>query len=98
MGRFRCHSACTDQKTQSLNGPLFFSSVPTFTVHPGVACPPTPLMIIDNNVDDDDEDDEDDDDDDEEPSVPLEQYRAWLGTSQSTQRGAVIISAVCFRL
>ncbi|XP_072232613.1 INO80 complex subunit B [Leuresthes tenuis] len=51
-------------------------SVPTFTVHPGVACPPTPLMIIDNNVDDDDEDDEDDDD--EEPSVPLEQYRAWL--------------------
>lgn len=39
-------------------------------------------MIIDNNVDDDDdehdEEDEDDDDDDE-PSVPLEQYRAWLG-------------------
>uniref|UniRef100_A0A8D3AT46 INO80 complex subunit B n=1 Tax=Scophthalmus maximus TaxID=52904 RepID=A0A8D3AT46_SCOMX len=40
-------------------------SVPTFTVHPGVACPPSPLMIINN-------------DDDEEPSVPLEQYRAWL--------------------
>lgn len=54
-------------------------SVPTFTVHPGVACPPSPLMII-NNVDDDDDDDddEDDDDDDDEPSVPLEQYRAWL--------------------
>ncbi|XP_017293735.1 INO80 complex subunit B [Kryptolebias marmoratus] len=49
-------------------------SVPTFTVHPGVARPPSPLMIIDNDVDDDDEDDEDDD----EPSVPLEQYRAWL--------------------
>ncbi|XP_022619868.1 INO80 complex subunit B [Seriola dumerili] len=53
-------------------------SVPTFTVHPGVARPPSPLMIIDNvDVDDDDEDDDDDDDDDE-PSVPLEQYRAWL--------------------
>uniref|UniRef100_UPI003AAF698F INO80 complex subunit B n=1 Tax=Centroberyx gerrardi TaxID=166262 RepID=UPI003AAF698F len=50
-------------------------SVPTFTVHPGVACPPSPLMIID---DDDDDDDDDDEDDDEEPSVPLEQYRAWL--------------------
>ncbi|CAL9694972.1 unnamed protein product [Knipowitschia caucasica] len=49
-------------------------SVPTFTVHPGVARPPSPLMIIDNNSDSDD----DDDDDDEEPSVPLEQYRAWL--------------------
>ncbi|CAL8325884.1 unnamed protein product [Lota lota] len=53
-------------------------SVPTFTVHPGVACPPSPLMIINKNNDDDDEDDDDDDDDDEEPSVPLEQYRAWL--------------------
>lgn len=53
-------------------------NVPTFTVHPGVACPPSPLMIINNNVDDDDDDDEDNDDDDEEPSVPLEQYRAWL--------------------
>ncbi|XP_035004563.1 INO80 complex subunit B [Hippoglossus stenolepis] len=52
-------------------------SVPTFTVHPGVARPPSPLMIIDNNVDDSDDDD-DDDDDDEPPSVPLEQYRAWL--------------------
>lgn len=48
-------------------------SVPTFTVHPGVARPPSPLMIIDNNDSDDDEDEED-----EEPSVPLEQYRAWL--------------------
>lgn len=48
-------------------------SVPTFTVHPGVARPPSPLMIIDNDDSDDDEDD-----DDEEPSVPLEQYRAWL--------------------
>uniref|UniRef100_A0A3Q2Q1N2 INO80 complex subunit B n=1 Tax=Fundulus heteroclitus TaxID=8078 RepID=A0A3Q2Q1N2_FUNHE len=47
-------------------------SVPTFTVHPGVARPPSPLMILDD-VDDDDEDDDDD-----EPSVPLEQYRAWL--------------------
>ncbi|KAK7909915.1 hypothetical protein WMY93_014599 [Mugilogobius chulae] len=47
-------------------------SVPTFTVHPGVARPPSPLMIIDNDSDDDEEDDE------EEPSVPLEQYRAWL--------------------
>ncbi|XP_069028227.1 INO80 complex subunit B [Embiotoca jacksoni] len=58
-------------------------SVPTFTVHPGVARPPSPLMIIHNNVGDDDDDDnedddDDDDDDDEEPSVPLEQYRAWL--------------------
>ncbi|XP_068611892.1 INO80 complex subunit B [Brachionichthys hirsutus] len=49
-------------------------SVPTFTVHPGVACPPSPLMIIHNEIDDDD----DDEDDDDEPSVPLEQYRAWL--------------------
>ncbi|XP_005807294.1 INO80 complex subunit B isoform X1 [Xiphophorus maculatus] len=48
-------------------------SVPTFTVHPGVARPPSPLMILDNDVDDEDEDDDDD-----EPSVPLEQYRAWL--------------------
>uniref|UniRef100_A0A3P9LUT4 INO80 complex subunit B n=1 Tax=Oryzias latipes TaxID=8090 RepID=A0A3P9LUT4_ORYLA len=55
-------------------------SVPTFTVHPGVARPPSPLMIIDNNVDDDDDehDEEDEEDDDDEPSVPLEQYRAWL--------------------
>ncbi|KAG7273837.1 hypothetical protein CRUP_024859 [Coryphaenoides rupestris] len=53
-------------------------SVPTFTVHPGVACPPSPLMIIHKNNDDGDDNDEDDDDDDEEPSVPLEQYRAWL--------------------
>lgn len=37
-------------------------------------------MIIHNDGDDDDDDDdEDDDDDDDEPSVPLEQYRAWLG-------------------
>ncbi|CAN9509309.1 unnamed protein product [Ophioblennius macclurei] len=50
-------------------------SVPTFTVHPGVARPPSPLMIIDN---DDEDEDEDEDEDDEEPSVPLEQYRAWL--------------------
>ncbi|CAL8242031.1 unnamed protein product [Merluccius merluccius] len=53
-------------------------SVPTFTVHPGVACPPSPLMIISKNNNDDDDDDDDDEDDDEEPSVPLEQYRAWL--------------------
>ncbi|XP_077444345.1 INO80 complex subunit B [Stigmatopora argus] len=44
-------------------------SVPTFTVHPGVAGPPSPLTIVD---------DDDDDDEDDEPSVPLEQYRAWL--------------------
>lgn len=36
-------------------------------------------MIIDNNVDDDDEDEHDEEEDDDEPSVPLEQYRAWLG-------------------
>lgn len=48
-------------------------SVPTFTVHPGVARPPSPLMIIDN-----DDSDDDDNEEDEEPSVPLEQYRAWL--------------------
>ncbi|XP_077357697.1 INO80 complex subunit B [Festucalex cinctus] len=57
-------------------------SVPTFTVHPGVACPPSPLTIVDDDDDnDDEEEDEDDDDeeeDDDEPSVPLEQYRAWL--------------------
>ncbi|TNM93606.1 hypothetical protein fugu_001782 [Takifugu bimaculatus] len=52
-------------------------SVPTFTVHPGVACPPSPLMIIHNDIDADEDDDNEDDDD--EPSVPLEQYRAWLG-------------------
>lgn len=58
-------------------------SVPTCTVHPGVARPPSPLMIIHNDTedgeDDDDDNDEDDDDEDDEPSVPLEQYRAWLG-------------------
>ncbi|XP_061619639.1 INO80 complex subunit B [Phyllopteryx taeniolatus] len=48
-------------------------SVPTFTVHPGVACSPSPLMIVDE-----DEDEDEDEDDEEEPSVPLEQYRAWL--------------------
>lgn len=52
-------------------------SVPTFTVHPGVACPPSPLMIIHNDIDADEDDDNEEDDD--EPSVPLEQYRAWLG-------------------
>uniref|UniRef100_A0AAZ3R6U5 INO80 complex subunit B-like conserved region domain-containing protein n=1 Tax=Oncorhynchus tshawytscha TaxID=74940 RepID=A0AAZ3R6U5_ONCTS len=48
-------------------------SVPTFSVVPGVARSPSPLMIVDD-------DDDSDDDDDEEPSegVPLEQYRAWL--------------------
>ncbi|XP_067380312.1 INO80 complex subunit B isoform X2 [Channa argus] len=49
----------------------------TKSVHPGVARPPSPLMIIHNDVDDDDDDDDEEDDDDE-PSVPLEQYRAWL--------------------
>lgn len=58
-------------------------SVPTFTVHPGVARPPSPLMIIHNETDDDQDDDDDDEDDDEEPSVPLEQYRAWLGKLQA---------------
>lgn len=36
-------------------------------------------MIIHNDTDDDEDDDNDDDEDDDEPSVPLEQYRAWLG-------------------
>lgn len=53
-------------------------SVPTFTVHPGVACPPSPLMIIHSDVSDDDDDDDEEEEDDDEPSVPLEQYRAWL--------------------
>ncbi|CAF90536.1 unnamed protein product, partial [Tetraodon nigroviridis] len=53
-------------------------SVPTFTVHPGVACPPSPLLIIHNDIDMDDDDDDNNDEDDDEPSVPLEQYRAWL--------------------
>ncbi|XP_034019997.1 INO80 complex subunit B [Thalassophryne amazonica] len=54
-------------------------SVPTFTVHPGVARPPSPLMIIDNDDDDEEDDDDNDEgDDDDEPSVPLEQYRSWL--------------------
>lgn len=57
-------------------GLLVCISVPTFTVHPGVARPPSPLMIIHNHIDADEDDEEDDDD---EPSVPLEQYRAWLG-------------------
>lgn len=48
-------------------------------MHPGVACPPSPLMIIDNDGDDDDEDDDDEEEEEDEPSVPLEQYRAWLG-------------------
>lgn len=61
------------------------SSVPTFTVHPGVARPPSPLMILDNDVDDED------DDDDDEPSVPLEQYRAWLGTSHEAGLPCVIL-------
>ncbi|XP_023252536.1 INO80 complex subunit B isoform X2 [Seriola lalandi dorsalis] len=65
-------------------------SVPTFTVHPGVARPPSPLMIIDNvDVDDDDEDDDDDDDDDE-PSVPLEQYRAWLDMDSDSMLGGPV--------
>lgn len=51
-------------------------NVPTFTVHPGVARPPSPLMIIDN--DNDSDDDDEDEEDEDEPSVPLEQYRAWL--------------------
>lgn len=66
----------------SLTFGLFFcfsKSVPTCTVHPGVARPPSPLMIIHNDTDDDEDDDDDDDEDDDEPSVPLEQYRAWLG-------------------
>lgn len=50
-------------------------SVPTFTVLPGVARPPSPLMILD---DDSDDDDEEDDEDEPSEGVPLEQYRAWL--------------------
>lgn len=71
-------------RTRRPNGLFVCTSVPTFTVHPGVACPPSPLMIIHNDGDDDDGDDDDDDDDEEEeePSVPLEQYRAWLGKLQ----------------
>ncbi|KAM8900132.1 INO80 complex subunit B isoform 2-T6 [Spinachia spinachia] len=72
-------------------------SVPTFTVHPGVACPPSPLMIINNNDDDnndddddDDEDGDDDDDDDDEPSVPLEQYRAWLDIDSDSMLGVPV--------
>nr|XP_040035592.1 INO80 complex subunit B isoform X2 [Gasterosteus aculeatus aculeatus] len=71
-------------------------SVPTFTVHPGVACPPTPLMIINNNDDNDDDDDDDedgdddDDDDDDEPSVPLEQYRAWLDIDSDSMLGVPV--------
>ncbi|CAJ1085977.1 INO80 complex subunit B isoform X2 [Xyrichtys novacula] len=64
-------------------------SVPTFTVHPGVACPPSPLMIIHNDVDDDDEDDDDEEDDDE-PSVPLEQYRAWLDMDSDSMLGGPV--------
>lgn len=44
-----------------------------------MACPPSPLLIIHNDIDADDDDENDEDDD--EPSVPLEQYRAWLGES-----------------
>ncbi|MED6263364.1 hypothetical protein CHARACLAT_003900 [Characodon lateralis] len=58
-------------------------SVPTFTVHPGVARPPSPLMILDNDVDDDD-------DDDDEPSVPLEQYRAWLDIDSDSMLGGPV--------
>ncbi|XP_041840753.1 INO80 complex subunit B isoform X2 [Melanotaenia boesemani] len=61
-------------------------NVPTFTVHPGVARPPSPLMIIDNDVDDDDEDDDEDD----EPSVPLEQYRAWLDMDSDSMLGGPV--------
>lgn len=50
-------------------------------------------MIIDNDVDDDDDDEDDDDDDDDEPSVPLEQYRAWLG--ELSQIFLVIIMSQC---
>lgn len=63
--------------------PVVCVSVPTFTVHPGVARPPSPLMIIHNDIDGDEDDDDDDDEDDDEPSVPLEQYRAWLGKLQT---------------
>ncbi|XP_028973247.1 INO80 complex subunit B isoform X1 [Esox lucius] len=52
-------------------------SVPTFTLVPGVARSPSPLMIVD-----DDEDSDDDDDDEPSEGVPLEQYRAWLGESE----------------
>lgn len=55
---------------------FFFTSVPTFSVIPGVPRIPSPLMIVD---DDDEEDDDDDDEDEPTEGVPLEQYRAWLG-------------------
>lgn len=32
------------------------------------------------------EDEDDAEEDDDEPSVPLEQYRAWLGENQSSER------------
>lgn len=64
------------------------ASVPTFTVHPGVACPPSPLMIIHNDIDAD----EDDDNEDDEPSVPLEQYRAWLGKFRQKTASAADVS------
>lgn len=59
--------------------PVVSQSVPTCTVHPGVARPPSPLMIIHSDTDNDEDDGDDDDEDEDEPSVPLEQYRAWLG-------------------
>lgn len=40
------------------------------------------MLIIHNDIDADDDDDNDEDDD--EPSVPLEQYRAWLGKLQTS--------------
>ncbi|KAM7366398.1 hypothetical protein PAMP_015840 [Pampus punctatissimus] len=47
-------------------------------------------MIINNNDDDDDDDEDDDDDDDEEPSVPLEQYRAWLDMDSDSMMGGPV--------
>lgn len=47
-------------------------------------------MIIHNETDDEDDDD-DDEDDDEEPSVPLEQYRAWLGELQDEPGDTTLI-------
>lgn len=42
------------------------------------------MLIIHNDIDaDDDDEDDDNDEDDDEPSVPLEQYRAWLGELQT---------------
>lgn len=48
------------------------------------------MLIIHNDIDADDDDDNDEDDD--EPSVPLEQYRAWLGKSKTRRVSGADVS------